>query len=68
MVKKMEKFDLANAMESNLKSTQKIDSSDFKLKIVLELLDKAASCFEKAKKPEMSEKVVSLMEKLSSKV
>ncbi len=63
----MEKFDLANAMESNLKSKDKLNSSDFKLKIVLELLDNASSCFEKAKKPEAAEKIVAMMEKLSSK-
>jgi len=59
--------DLANAMDSNLKSSKESSSHDFKLKIILELLNNASSCFEKANKADAAEKITSLMEKLSSK-
>lgn len=63
----MKNVDLANIMEQNLKSSDNTNSHDFKLKIILELLNNASSCFEKAQKPDAAEKITSLMEKLSSK-
>ncbi len=63
----MKSDDLAAEMHSKLNASKEMDSSDFKLKVILECLNKAADCFEQADKPNCAKKITKLMEKLSSK-
>jgi hypothetical protein len=61
----MNETDLAQNMLQHLSAKDHLSSDDFKLKVVLECLHKAATCFEMADKPELAEKITEIMENLS---
>lgn len=64
----MKNFNVDLEMLKNLAADNEVNSKEFKLSVALNLLDKAAICFEKANQPKYSEQVSSLMEKLASKI
>ena len=59
---------LSSLMEENLNPEEKLNSKEFKLQVVLDCLNHASACLEEAQLDNQSEKIVKIMENLSSKL
>lgn len=64
-----EQMDLLSfLMEENLNPEKKLNSKEFRLKVVLDCLNRASACLDEAQLDNQSEKIVKIMENLSSKL